>query len=469
MNSFQLVIRSIIILAIAIVYAFPSAQTASSQDASKLPNIVFILVDDLGYGDLGCYGQSILSTPNIDRLATEGKRFTQFYAGCTVCAPSRCVLMTGKDTGHCLIRGNGRDNLGPKDLTIPEMLSARGYTCGLFGKWGLGHEGSQGIPTLKGFQSFFGYLDQTHAHNFFPSFLVRNDARFPLRNIVPGETKEGAGVASQRIDYAPDLILDEAKHFVRDNTKGPFFLMLSINMPHANNEAKEKGMQEIGFGPFATFNWPDAEKGFAENIRRMDLAVGQITDLIDGLGLADNTLILFTSDNGPHREGGHNDLFFKSSGPLRGSKRDLHEGGIRVPLIARLPNRIEPGTISNHIAGFHDLFPTLAEITASAQTPKGPGTGISFAPSMLDVTTSSQNEHEYLYWSFYEGKKGQAIRFGKWKAIEQPLGSAVRLYDLNNDIHEDDDLADTQKEIAEKAMRTMQEAYTPGVGNWKLR
>jgi arylsulfatase A-like enzyme len=201
----------------------------------------------------------------------------------------------------------------------------------------------------------------------------------------------------------------------------------------------------------------------------MDLAVGQMTDLIDGLGLAENTLILFTSDNGPHREGGHDDLFFRSSGPLRGSKRDLHEGGIRVPLIARLPNQIEPGTISNHIAGFQDLFPTFAELTGSKLIPTGPGTGISFAPSMLDVFTSIQKEHDYLYWSFYEGKKGQAVRFGKWKAIEQPLGSSVRLYDLESDIHENDDLADIQKEIASKAILTMQEAYTPGVGGWKLR
>jgi arylsulfatase A-like enzyme len=441
-----------------------------AADASRLPNIIFILADDLGYGDLGCYDQAILKTPHIDRLAFEGKRFTQFYAGSTVCAPSRCVLMTGIDTGHCLIRGNAQDNLRPNDLVIPEMLTQQGYVCGHFGKWGLGHEGSQGIPTRKGFESFYGYLDHGHAHNFFPTFLIRNEARVPLRNVVPNELKNGAGVATDKIDFAPDLILDEAKSFIRSNAKKPFFVYLSINMPHANNEAKVKGMEDIGHGPFESTDWPNAEKGFAENIRRLDQSVGQVIDLVDGLGLKDNTLILFTSDNGPHHEGGHEELFFKSAGPLRGSKRDLTEGGIRVPLIARWPSMIEPTSISQHVCAFQDIFPTLADVAHSDRVPKGPGSGISFSPSLIDTvpSTKKQLQHDYLYWSFYEGKKAQAIRFGDWKAIEQPLGSAIRLYDLKQDQGEHEDLAGKHPDLVEQAVKRMKEAYEPGQGQWKL-
>lgn len=440
------------------------------DEKPRLPNIVLILVDDLGYGDLGCYGQTVLQTPHIDRLAVEGKKFTQFYAGSTVCAPSRCVLMTGYDTGHCRIRGNSQDNLGPNDLVISEMLSQKGYRCGLFGKWGLGHEGSTGVPTRKGFHSFYGYLDQMHAHNFFPTFLMRDESRHSLRNVVPNEHKSGAGVASEKVDYAPDLILDNAKGFVRSHADQPFFLYLSINMPHANNEGKDKGMEDIGFGEFANRDWPNSEKGFAENVRRMDDAVGEIVTLVDSLGIKDETLILFSSDNGPHHEGGHSDLFFKSSGPLKGSKRDLTEGGIRVPLIARWPGKIQPQTTSSHVAAFHDVFPTLAELVTSQNVPKGPGTGISFLPSLLNQgNLNSQLTHDYLYWSFYEGKKAQAVRFEDWKGIEQPLGSPLRLYNLQEDLAEQHDVASQHPELVDKAIQLMQQAYEPGDGPWKLK
>ncbi len=437
-----------------------------SARLGRQPNVILIVADDLGYGDVGAYGQKILKTPNIDRLAAEGTTFRQFYAGSTVCAPSRCVLMTGLDTGHCNIRGNGMDNLAPSDRVIPEMMTEQGYRCGLFGKWGLGHDGSDGIPTRKGFQQFFGYLDQTHAHNFYPTFLMSNASRRPLRNVVPQESGTGAGVASERYDYAPRLILDEARAFIEANQAHPFFAFLSINLPHANNEAKERGMLDQGTGPFADRDWPEAEKGFAEMIRLLDEQVGEIVSSVDRLGLREDTLILFTSDNGPHHEGGHSDSFFHSSGALRGSKRDLTEGGIRVPLIARWPGHVTSQAMTDHVGGFQDLFPTLGELIDGQNVPTQPGHGISFLPTLLG-NSADQKEHEYLYWSFYEGGMGQAVRLGDWKGIEQPLGSPLRLYDLGRDISEKLDVAPERVEIVAKLRSILRAAYVPS-DSWKL-
>ncbi len=296
------------------------------------PNIVFVLADDLGYGDLGCYGQKQILTPNIDRLATEGIRFTQFYAGSTVCAPSRCVLMTGLHVGHGYIRGNSDDSLRRSDRTVAETLKGAGYTNGLFGKWGLGQEGSDGVPTRKGFDEFFGYLDQHHAHNYFPAFLISNESRVPLKNVVPGKGPYGTGVATEKVQYSADLILEHALAFVDRNKDRPFFLYFASTLPHANDEARPNGMEIPDYGAYRDKDWPPQEKGQAAMISRLDSDVGRLMEKLRADGLEDRTVVFFTSDNGPHREGGHNPQFFDDNGPLRGTKRDLYEGRHPSPL-----------------------------------------------------------------------------------------------------------------------------------------
>lgn len=440
------------------------AALVSAQDR-RAPNIVLIVADDLGYGDLGCYGQKVLRTPHIDRLAKEGLRFTDFYAGSTVCAPSRCVLMTGLHTGHCLIRGNGKQNLRPDDVTIAEVLKGAGYRTGCFGKWGIGHEESDGLPTRQGFDAFFGYLDQHQAHNYYPTFLIRNGKRVSLPNVVPKEGKWGQGVASKRVAYSHDLIVEEALSFIDANKDDPFFLCLPVTIPHANNEAGKRGMEVPELGPFADAPWPDPEKGFAAMVARLDRDVGRVRARIEKHGLAKRTLILFTSDNGPHSEGGHRSGYFNSNGPLRGQKRDLLEGGIRVPLIAWWPGKT--AGMTSHVADFTDLMPTLADLGgASSHLPKQHD-GVSFAPTLLG-TPEDQKTRSHLYWAFYERGGAQAIRKGRWKAIQQPMKSSVRLYDLSTDLEEKTDLAGAQPELLAELTTLMNSSYTPSP-RWRFK
>ncbi len=443
----------------AAMLLFLSLGTAQAETARK-PNLIFIMVDDLGYGDLGCYGQKEIRTPNIDRLAREGVRFTQFYAGSTVCAPSRCVLMTGLHTGHAFIRGNGKDNLRPEDVTVAEVLAPAGYTSALVGKWGLGHEGSTGIPTKQGFDYFYGYLDQHHAHNYYPTFLVRNDERVPLKNVVPKEGKWGQGVATEKVEYSHDLMTNEALRFVEENRARPFFLYLAWTIPHANNEAGNKGMEVPEYGEYAARDWPEPAKGQAAMIARMDRDVGRLLALLEKLDLDDDTAIFFTSDNGPHNEGGHKATFFDSNGPLRGTKRDLTEGGIRVPLIARWPGKIAAGSTSEHIGCFQDVMPTLAELAGATKQVPLRIDGISFAPTLLGEPERQQN-HPALYWAFYERGGAEAVRLGNWKAIVQPKGSALRLYDLAADLGEENDVAKDHPEIVRWAKALMHASYEP--------
>ena len=346
------------------------------------PNVILILADDLGYGDLGCYGQQRIATPHLDRMAREGMRFTQFYAGSTVCAPSRCVLMTGLHTGHCFIRGNGKDNLRPHDVTLAELLQGAGYRSGLIGKWGLGHEGTEGVPTRQGFDYFFGYLDQHHAHNYYPSFLMRNEQRVPLPNVVPGEGPWGQGVAREKRSYSHDLLMEEALTFVERNSAAPFFLYLALTIPHANNEAGKAGMEVPDLGDYRDRDWPEPQKAHAAMISRMDRDVGRLFDRLRELELDERTVVLFSSDNGPHREGGNDPEFADSNGPLRGIKRSLHEGGIRVPLLVRWPGQIAAGSVSTWIGGFQDILPTVVSLAGLA-APDGLD-GISFQPSAPD-------------------------------------------------------------------------------------
>ena len=432
--------------------------------AAERPNIIFILADDLGYGDLGCYGQKQIPTPNLDRLAADGVRFTQFYAGSTVCAPSRNVLMTGQHTGHITVRGNAKIPLTPDDHTVAELFSQAGYATGLAGKWGLGGEDTDAIPTRKGFDFFFGYLDQTHAHNYFPTFLYRNAARVPLRNVVPNPGKYGQGVATVRVDYAAALIAEEAVAFVRRQSQDkPFFLYYAPTLPHANNEGAPDGSEDPDRSQFATKPWPGVEIGFASMVARLDRDVGQLLAQLEAQGFAENTLVIFASDNGPHQEGGHDGTFFDSNGPLRGYKRDLTEGGIRVPFIARWPGHIKSGTTSDHVGYLGDFMATAAEIIGAPRPPHIDS--VSFLPALLG---RKQGRHAFLYWEFYENGSAQAVRFGNWKAIRHPmLNGPVSLYDLGTDLGEEHDVASAHPDIVARAKDFMDQAHVPSP-LWKI-
>jgi len=431
---------------------------ATAFSAQTRPNIIFIQADDLGYGDLSCYGQRKFKTPNIDRLAAEGMRFTQYYAGSTVCAPSRSALMTGQHTGHTRIRGNARYPLLPEDVTVAEVLKATpgaGYKTALIGKWGLGEAGTTGVPNRQGFDYFFGYLNQRHAHNYYPTFLWRDEERIKLRNVVPDEDEEGSGNSTNRVDYSHDLMAEEALKFIERSGGGPFFLYLAFTIPHANNEAKNKGMEVPDLGEFASEDWPDQEKAKAAMITRMDRDVGRLMASLKKLGIDDNTLVFFTSDNGPHREGGADPDFFDSNGPLRGIKRDLYEGGIRVPMIARWPKRIKAGAKSDQVWAHWDLLPTAAEI--AGVKPPANIDGISMLNALLG---RRQRNHEFLYWEFHERGFSQAARMGDWKAVRKSPGSPLELYDLKNDLGEQNDVAVKHPEVVKKIEDYLKTART---------
>jgi arylsulfatase A-like enzyme len=432
--------------------AFAAVLPIAAQEHQAPPNIVLIVADDLGWGDLGCYGNTKVPTPNLDRLAVEGVRFTQCYAGSTVCAPSRCALLTGRHTGHCTIRGNKRIDLGESDVTIAEVLREAGYATVAIGKWGLGTEGNAGIPTRQGFDAFFGYLDQRHAHNYYPSWLWRDEARAPLRNEARG------GIATKKLDYSHDLFTQQALAAIEKHRECPFFLYLAYTVPHANNElgnATGDGMEVPDWGPFAAEAWPEPDKGRAAMVHRLDQDVGRLLARLDELELAAHTLVLFTSDNGPHREGGSDPDFFGARGVLRGYKRDLYEGGIRVPMLARWPGTIPANATSNHVWALWDLLPTLAEIAGVA------------APSDLDgrsvlpaLRGREAQPAEFLYWEFHEGGFHQAVRTGRWKALRHGLDAPLELYDLEDDLGETRDVAARRPEVVARIEEYLKGART---------
>ena len=441
-----------------------SGARALAVESRAKPNIIFILTDDLGYGDLGCFGQKRIGTPNIDKLAAEGMKFTDCYAGSTVCAPSRCCLMTGLHTGHALVRGNARVPMRPEDVTVAELLKQAGYATALIGKWGLGEEASTGIPTRQGFDTFFGYLNQHHAHNYYPAFLWRDEKKVQLKNVVPGSGKYGKGVATEKVEYSHDLIATEALKWVEKNKDRPFFLYLAVTIPHANNQAGPRGMEVPSYEPYADKDWPDPQKGHAAMITRLDGDVGRLMALLKKLGIDENTLVIFTSDNGPHREGGARPEFFDSNGPLKGKKRDLYEGGIRVPGIARWPGHIAAGAVSGHPWAFWDFLPTACEI-AGAETPKGID-GISFLPAMLG---RKQRAHEFLYWEFHEGRSSsQAVRMGTWKGVRKTPSGPLELYDLPRDLGEENNVASEHPDVVKKIEAYLAVARTESK-HWPLR
>jgi arylsulfatase A-like enzyme len=432
---------------------FLSALTiaAASAQPPQRPNIVLLLADDLGYGDVGCYGQKQIATPFLDQLAARGMRFTQGYAGSTVCAPSRCSLFTGKHTGHALIRGNLGGavdlTLGKDDVVIPEVLKRAGYRSAIFGKWALGHLGSPGYSLDKGFDESAGFFSQTAAHNYYPEHIA--DGRHPL--LLKGN------MGTQKSDYAPDYFTGRALEFVK-KTIEPFFLYWPTTIPHANNEMGRdtgNGMEVPSDAPYTDQPWPQVEKNFAAMVTRMDADLGKLMALLKETGRDQNTLILFASDNGPHREGGHDPNFFRSSGPLRGIKRDLYEGGIRVPFIAHWPGKIKPGVVGQPVA-FWDVLPTLAEIVGQP-APAGID-GISFLPTLLG--RGAQRQHEYFYWEFHERGFTQAIRMNQWKGVRKSGQSQLELYDLSKDLGETNNVAAANPAVARKLLAYLEAART---------
>ena len=420
------------------------------------PNIIYILADDLGYGDLSCFGQDKFQTPNIDKMAEMGVKFTNHYSGATVCAPSRSALMTGMHTGHTPIRGNkevqpeGQWPMPANTFTLAEMLQRAGYVNGVFGKWGLGYPGSEGDPNFQGFDEFFGYNCQRIAHNYFPWHLWHNQQKIML--------KENEGSATGA--YAPDLIQENVLDFIENNKDTTFFLFYAAVQPHAELVAPEEYMKKFrgkflpeksyegvdsgeNFrkGPYGS--QPEGHAAFAAMVAHLDDMVGEVIEKVRNLGIEENTLIIFTSDNGPHMEGGADPDYFDSNGQLRGYKRDLYEGGIRVPMLAVWPGKIKPGTVSDHVSAFWDVLPTFAEITGS--TPPADIDGISFLPA-LSGQQDLQEKHDYLYWEFHERGGRLALRKEDWKLVHYNVNNVsdtqVELYNLAEDPSEGNNLAE---------------------------
>jgi arylsulfatase A-like enzyme len=456
--------------------SFPAVGAETTEKpapALRLPNIVFILADDLGYGDLGCYRQTRIKTPNIDRLASEGMAFSDFYAGSTVCAPSRCALMTGLDTGHCRIRGNANVALQPGDVTMAEVLQGAGYYTGLIGKWGLGNEDTTGVPQKQGFQQFVGYLDQVHAHNYYTDYLWRYDPPSPGKEGYAGRLEFPENRDGKKGVYMDDFFTTAGMNFIKIvkpdvfNGYRPFFLYMAYTIPHANNEEYKisgNGMQVPSDIPYTDENWPQPEKNKAAMITRLDREVGKILDLLKSLNLADNTIVVFTSDNGPHKEAGTRPDFFKSSGVLRGIKRDMYEGGIRVPLIVRWPGHIKAGSIANEPFAFWDFLPTFAQI-ANAKVP-GKIDGISMLPTLLGQTQT--NHHDFLYWEFHERGFQQAVRMGNWKAVRLGPGQPLELYNLKTDMSEKENVAQAHPEVVKAIEDYLKTARTDSP-DWPIK
>ncbi|MCS1407293.1 MAG: Arylsulfatase [Verrucomicrobia subdivision 3 bacterium] len=412
-----------------------------SLAAAERPNIIFIMADDLGYGDLGCFGQQVIQTPNIDCLAAEGMRLTSFYAGCTVCRPSRLALWTGRHTEHTPISSNAQYVFQPSDVTVAELLSEVGYATGGIGKWAMGRPGTSGHPNLNGFKFWMGYLDQSEAHNYYPTHLWRNFEKVLLAgNELSLDPAARGRVSVKRVTYSHDRMTEEALDFIRREAAGQFLLHVHWTIPHANNEGGRvtgDGMEVPNYSQYADRDWPTLEKGQAAMIDRMDKDVGRLTALLGELKIDRNTLVIFTSDNGPHSEGNHRHEFFDSNGPLRGFKRDLYEGGIRVPAIAWWPGVIQAGTVSDEPLAFWDFLPTACEL--AGRESQAPTDGISFVPLLRG---EAQRSHDYLFWKFNDKL---AVRQREWKAVKPGRNQGWELYNLREDLGETTSLADRQQ------------------------
>jgi len=441
--------------------AAATTTTFRREPRARPPNVVFLLADDLGWAELGSYGQRLIRTPNLDRMAAEGMRFTQHYSGSAVCAPARCVLMTGLHTGHAFVRDNGEEKpegqlaIPAGTTTVAEVLREAGYATGAFGKWGLGGPDTEGVPNRQGFDEWFGYLCQRQAHNYYPAYLWHNEQREELAGNDRGLT--GA-------QYSHDLIVDAALEFVRAHADGPFFLYVPFTIPHLALQVPEDSLAEYAGlwddppyeGGHGYLPHPAPRAAYAAMVTRMDRDVGRLLDLLDELELARDTVVFFASDNGPtyERIGGSDSEFFRSAGPFRGLKGSLYEGGIRVPLLVRWTGQIEPGRVSDHLSAFQDVLPTVADL-AGAEAPSGID-GLSFAPTLLDE--GEQAQHDYLYWEFRAYGGQQAVRMGDWKGVRQGMAAgnrAIELYDLGRDVEETTDLARLHPELVERMRALM--------------
>lgn len=449
----------------------------SSGEAGR-PNIVFILVDDMGWADLGSYGSTEIQTPNLDRLASEGMRFTDAYAGHTVCAPSRCALMTGKHTGHTTVRANaGTAPILDSDVTIAEVLKPAGYATGGFGKWGLGVMGSEGAAEKQGFDTFFGYYHQVHAHTYYPPFLVEDGKPFLLRanarmyGLTPEElssdlqayqtykamSPEGPFVPRTTPDgdyqFSQDLVFEKTLDFIRGNRDGAFFCYAPWTPPHAFYHIPD---DEPAVQLYRDKPWSDRAKVHAAFVSMVDRQVGELMQLLQELGIADRTAVFFMSDNGAsNRFEGELD----SSGPLRGAKRSMHDGGIRSPLIAHWPGRIAPGSVSGHVTYMPDMMPTLAELADAEEFVPPDVDGLSIAPTLLGHA-DEQRHHDFLYWEWDQRGRQRAVRHGRWKLVSGESG-VWQVFDLETDISESNDVASEHPDLIARAEEWIKANRTP--------
>ena len=444
--------RVVCLLAPIATVVFLCSTHPSNALQPRKPNIVFILADDLGYGDIGPYGQREIATPNLDRLAAQGLRFTNAYAGAAVCAPSRSVLMTGLHTGHTAVRANaGTIPIRDEDVTLAEVLQRAGYHTGGFGKWGLGDAGTAGVPTRQGFHEFFGYLHQIHAHTYYPEFLWHNERRHPLLGNANGSRRE----------YSADLIAERSLEFIRAYRGEPFFLYAAFTLPHGRFEVPDEE-------PYAGRDWPEAERKFASMVTRLDGHVGRILSLLDELKLDRDTIVFFTSDNGGVSADGHDTRRFRSNGPFRGQKGTLYEGGIRVPMIVRWPGRVAPNTTNDRPWGFWDVLPTLAEL-AGTRAPEGID-GVSILPAVLGEQPARPETRRFLYWEHLQFNRQtsalrtetmiQAVRTGDWKAVRPKPGVPLELYDLARDAGETTDVSATHPDVLARIEAYLRTART---------
>lgn len=432
-------------------------RSGTTSSVPARPNIIFIMADDMGYGDLGCYGQKHIRTPHIDRLAVEGTRFTNVYAGSTVCAPSRSVLMTGQHTGHTRVRGNSgivggvgkqrRVPLKTEDVTVAEVLKTVGYATGITGKWGLGEPGTSGVPNRQGFDEWFGYLNQKRAHSYYPDYIWLNEDKYPLPGNIKGQEKH-------KRQYTHDLFTDFALDFIKRHKDGPFFLYLPYTVPHAKYEIPS-------VEPYEGEQWQKDEKVHAAMITRLDRDVGRIMVLLKELDIDEKTVVFFCSDNGAAKRWPGR---FDSSGKLRGYKRDLYEGGIRTPMIVRWPGRVAAGAVNDAaVWSFADVLPTCADL-AGAKSPAGID-GVSVLPAILGERQPELADR-FLYWEFFRKGFSQAARWRSWKAVRLH-GGPLQLFDLSRDVSEANDVAGAHPKIVAKFEAYLKTARTESE-NWPV-
>lgn len=424
--------------------------------AQKKPNVILILADDLGVGDLGVYGQKFIKTPNLDAMAKRGVKFTNFYSSSPVCAPSRASLMTGKHQGHAVIRGNNsitgeRVPLRPQDTTIAEVVKTQNYRTALIGKWGLGEEGTTGTPNKKGFDYFFGYLNQTLAHNYYPETLYRNSEIVKL----------------EKGSYAPYLFQNEVEEFIKREKNQPFFLYYATILPHANNELNRKsgnGMEIPSNAPYTNENWTIQQKNYAAMVSLLDEQIGRINKLLKELKLDKNTVVMFMSDNGPQGkvEGGYEQELFASNMGLRGIKRALYEGGIRSPLIVQWNGKLRANSTNSTAWTQYDLLPTIADIMGAKVSNKTDGK--SFSRDLIGKKSAKQ---DFQYWEFYEGSFVQAVRFGKWKGVRKGVKGRLELFDLKADEKETTDVSAKFPDVVKRIEGILQREHVDSE-NWKV-